>query len=111
MNEKEQDIVEKIREGKRIGIYELIRTFKKEGIENFITVRRKYIDILLNLLATQSKQIDLMAKEIHISNIFDCDFKHFKDNKCRLKYPDVPNEYKCKDCIKEYFKKKASEEE
>lgn len=65
---------------------------------------------VLNLLATQSKQIDLMAKEIHISNIFDCDFKHFKDNKCRLKYPDVPNEYKCKDCIKEYFKKKASEE-
>lgn len=89
MNEEEQDIVEKIREGKRIGIYELIRTFKKEGIENFITVRKKYIDILLNLLETQSKQIDLMATKIYEEGIIWDNLEE----------------------VKSYFKKKASEEE
>lgn len=60
-------------------------------------------------LDKKDKIIDLMAKEIHINNIFDCDYKHFLDNKCRLEYPDVPNEYKCKQCIIDYFTNKYEE--
>lgn len=58
-------------------------------------------------LDKKDKIINEMAKEIHRNNIFDCDYKHFKDNKCKLKYPDVPNEYKCTQCIIDYFTKKA----
>ena len=54
-----------------------------------------------------NKIIDKMANEIYLSNALDCDFKHFKDNKCKT------NEAKkeiCKDCIKQYFERKAENE-
>lgn len=64
MSEEEKKIIEEIKKGKKIGIYELIRTFKREGIENFITVRRKYIDKMINLINNQQKIINLMAEHL-----------------------------------------------
>ena len=29
-------------------MYELLRTFKKEGIENFVMTRKKYVDVILS---------------------------------------------------------------
>lgn len=29
-------------------MYELLRTFKKEGIENFVITRKKYVDVILS---------------------------------------------------------------
>ena len=68
LSDEEKELIEKIQNGNKIGIYELIRTFKKEGIENFITVRRKYIDIMINLIEKQSKEIEEMKKQIDLDN-------------------------------------------
>lgn len=58
MKEEERKAIEKLKTGKKIGIYELIRTFKKEGIENFVITRKKYIDIILNLIEKLQKELN-----------------------------------------------------
>ena len=58
MSEEEKKAIEKLKEGKKIGIYEVIRTFKKEGIENFVITRKKYIETILNLIEKQQKEIE-----------------------------------------------------
>lgn len=62
LSDEEREVIEKIQNRNKIGIYELIRTFKREGIENFITVRRKYIDIMINIIEKQSKEIEELKK-------------------------------------------------
>ena len=68
LSDEERELIEEIQKGNKIGIYELIRTFKREGIENFITVRRKYIDIMINLIEKQSKEIEEMKKQLDLGN-------------------------------------------
>ena len=53
--------------------------------------------------------IDLMAEEIWRCNAIDCDFKHFKDNICKDEQ-DTGNKQICKECIKQYYFKKARKE-
>ena len=43
-----EEALKKLSTGKKIKIYELLRTFKREGIENFVTTRKKYIDVILS---------------------------------------------------------------
>ena len=43
-----EEAFEKLSTGKKIKMYELLRTFKKEGIENFVTTRKKYVDVILS---------------------------------------------------------------
>lgn len=43
-----EEALEKLSTGKKIKMYELLRTFKREGIENFVTTRKKYIDVILS---------------------------------------------------------------
>nr|DAG39840.1 MAG TPA: hypothetical protein [Caudoviricetes sp.] len=43
-----EEAFEKLSTGKKIKMYDLLRTFKKEGIENFVTTRKKYIDVILS---------------------------------------------------------------
>ena len=43
-----EEALEKLSTVKKIKIYQLLRTFKREGIENFVTTRKKYIDIILS---------------------------------------------------------------
>ncbi len=48
---KENSIEEalgKLSTSKKIKMYDLLRTFKKEGSENFVTTRKKYIDVILS---------------------------------------------------------------
>ena len=42
------EALEKLSTGKKIKMYELLRTFKKEGIENFVITRKKYVDVILS---------------------------------------------------------------
>ena len=64
LSDEERELIEEIQKGNKIGIYELIRTFKREGIENFITVRRKYIDIMINLIEKQTKEIEELKETL-----------------------------------------------
>lgn len=73
LSNEERELIEEIQKGNKIGIYELIRTFKREGIENFITVRRKYIDIIINLIEKQSKEIEEYKKQLDLDYVD----KHF----------------------------------
>lgn len=43
-----EEALEKLSTGKKIKMYELLRTFKREGIENFVITRKKYIDVILS---------------------------------------------------------------
>ena len=43
-----EEALEKLSTVKKIKIYQLLRTFKREGIENFVTTRKKYIDVILS---------------------------------------------------------------
>ena len=43
-----KEALEKLSTGKKIKMHELLRTFKREGIENFVTTRKKYIDVILS---------------------------------------------------------------
>ena len=43
-----EEALEKLTTGKKIKMYELLRTFKKEGIENFVITRKKYVDVILS---------------------------------------------------------------
>ena len=43
-----EEALKKLSTVKKIKIYELLRTFKREGIEDFVTTRKKYIDVILS---------------------------------------------------------------
>ena len=43
-----EEALEKLSTGKKIKLNELLRTFKREGIENFVTTRKKYVDVILS---------------------------------------------------------------
>ena len=43
-----EEALKKLSTGKKIKMYELLRTFKKEGIENFVITRKKYVDVILS---------------------------------------------------------------
>ena len=43
-----EEVLKKFSTSKRIKMYELLRIFKREGIENFVTTRKKYIDVILS---------------------------------------------------------------
>ena len=43
-----EEALEKLSTGKKIKMCELLRTFKREGIENFVTTRKKYVDVILS---------------------------------------------------------------
>ena len=48
MENSVEEALERLSTGKRIKMYELLRTFKKEGIENFVITRKKYVDVILS---------------------------------------------------------------
>ncbi len=76
MLDEEKKAIEKLKEEKKIGIYEVIRTFKKEGIENFVITRKKYIETILNLIEKQQKEIEELKKD----NNYQC------EERCRLTF-------------------------
>lgn len=50
-------------EFKKVDLITLLRTFKKEGIENFIVTRKKYIETVLSELEKKDSLINEQLKE------------------------------------------------
>ena len=59
-----EEALEKLSTGKKIKMYELLRTFKREGIENFVITRKKYVDVILS----DYKRVLKENEELKISN-------------------------------------------
>ena len=58
-----EEALEKLSTGKKIKMYELLRTFKREGIENFVTTRKKYVDIILSDYKRVLKENELLRQQ------------------------------------------------
>ena len=105
-----EEALKKLSTVKKIKIYELLRTFKREGIENFVTTRKKYIDVILSdykrvLKENEEKNkiIDSMIKVMIENSI--CDY--FIKEKCKNYAGE--NGKTCDECIKQYFGNKVKE--
>lgn len=99
-----EEALEKLSNGKKIKMYELLRTFKREGIENFVITRKKYVDVILSdykrvlkeneELKISNKEIDkecsrLEKKEVELIN----ENEHYEDLIYALKtYYDITEE-------------------
>lgn len=59
-----EEVLKKLSTGKKIKMYELLRTFKKEGIENFVITRKKYVDVILSDYKRVLKENELLRKDI-----------------------------------------------
>ena len=69
LSEEEKKAIDKLKGRKKIGIYELIRTFKREEIENFVTTRKQYIEIILNLIEKQQAEIENLKDRDYIGDL------------------------------------------
>ncbi len=63
-----EEALEKLSTGKKIKMYELLRTFKKEGIENFVITRKKYVDVILSDYKRVLKENEEYKKAIDVVN-------------------------------------------
>lgn len=59
-----EEALEKLSTGKKIKMYELLRTFKREGIENFVITRKKYVDVILLDYKRVLKENEYMHNEL-----------------------------------------------
>ena len=122
-----KETLEKLSTGKKIKMYELLRTFKKEGIENFVITRKKYVDVILsdykrvlqeneymhNELDKQQTKINKYARENEeYSKQLDLDYVD-KNYISKKKIEDTIEELKGKleDISKRREKSKTKEEE
>lgn len=101
MTDEEKKAVDKLKNGNKYTLVEIIRVFKKEGIENFIITRKEYLDIILNLIDNKIKELESDKEikdkmiEMYIEHIYrSCDFD---------------NRIKTKEQIKQYFENLAKE--
>ena len=58
-----EEALEKLSTGKKIKMYELLRTFEKEGIENFVITRKKYVDVILLDYKRVLKENEILKEE------------------------------------------------
>ena len=68
-----EEALKKLSTGKKIKMYELLRTFKKEGIENFVITRKKYVDVILSDYKRVLKENEEL-KKFHIQDNKHLDF-------------------------------------
>ena len=61
-----EEALKKLSTGKKIKIYELLRTFKREGIENFVTTRKKYVDVILSDYKRVLKENEQLNKKVDL---------------------------------------------
>ena len=61
-----EEALKKLSTGKKIKMYELLRTFKREGIENFVTTRKKYVDVILSDYKRALKENEIYKKNSEI---------------------------------------------
>ena len=60
-----EEALEKLSTGKKIKMYELLRTFKREGIENFVITRKKYVDVILSDYKRALKENEQLNAEVN----------------------------------------------
>ena len=58
-----EEALKKLSNGKKIKMYELLRTLKKEGIENFVITRKKYVDVILSYYNRILKENEILKAE------------------------------------------------
>lgn len=64
MENSVEEALERLSTDKKIKMYELLRTFSKEGIENFVITRKKYIDVILPDYKRVLKENEYMHNEL-----------------------------------------------
>ena len=119
MTDEEKKAIDKLKNGKKYTLVEIIRVFKKEGIENFRITRKEYLDIILNLLEKQDNRIKELESDKEIKNkIIDRMAEYINkldidEDICtkNIINPELCNEQysNCKECIKQYFENLAKE--
>ena len=60
-----EEALEKLSSGKKIKMYEVLRTFKREGIENFVITRKKYVDVILSDYKRVLKENEQLSTEVN----------------------------------------------
>ena len=58
MTDKEKEAIEKLLNGKKMDLISIIRTFKREGIENFVITKKETVETVLNLIEKQQAEED-----------------------------------------------------
>ena len=98
MTNEEKKAIDKLKNGKKYTLVEIIRVFKKEGIENFRITRKKYLDIILNLLEKQDNRIKELESD-----------KEIKDKTIKLMSEHLTTPIHSKKDVIEYFENLAKE--
>ena len=82
-----EEALEKLSNGKKIKMYELLRTFKRESLENFVITRKKYVDVILSdykrVLKENEKKDELIErmKTFLLKENKMCDFLESEEQK------------------------------
>ena len=61
-----EEALKKLSTGKKIKMVELLRTFKREGIENFVITRKKYVDVILSDYKRVLKENEQLNKKVDL---------------------------------------------
>ena len=96
-----EEALEKLSTGKRIKTYEILRTFKREGIENFVITRRKYVDVILSdykRVLKENEELNLKYYMLYTGKI-----ENLKAQEVKIKSQVIPIQ-KVKDKIEQYKK-------
>lgn len=75
MTEAEKQAIEKLHNGKKMDLISIIRTFKREGIENFVVTKKETVDTVLNLIENQQSEIRQYEKALHDQIIKGCEIE------------------------------------
>ena len=70
MTDEEKQAIEKIHNGKKMDLISIIRTFKREGIENFVVTKKETVETVLNLIEKQQTEIK-KYKEMYAVSVAD----------------------------------------
>lgn len=89
--------------------------FENPDVGVHATLDKADLRELRNLLAKNEeleKMVELMVDELSLENALNCVYKEYKGHEC-IRNDDFDCKYsreKCKNCIKEFYKKKAKGE-
>ena len=98
MTDEEKKTIDKLKNGKKYTLVEIIRVFKKEGIENFRITRKEYLETILNLLEKQDNRIKELESD-----------KEIKDKMIKLMSEHLTTPIHSKKDVIEYFENLAKE--
>lgn len=105
------ETIKRLTNGEKIDFNTLVRTFKKEGIENFVVTKKEYIETVLNMLQEKDKIIDLLLDKLNQN--YNTVFKNNEVKEIIEIYKKIKNISDLygiklrKECIKQYFERKV----